>query len=66
MRTFLIASVAVAAVAVAAAGCRRVPTSRARPAEAPAGDWPGFVNGFIEASFKANPGFAVVAGPARI
>src|SRR4029077_4534633 len=26
------------------------------------GDWPGFVNGFIEASFKANPGFAVGQG----
>ena len=31
-------------------------------AEAPAGDWPAFVNGFIEASFKANPGFAVAQG----
>ena len=26
------------------------------------GDWPGFVNGFIEASFRANPGFAVSQG----
>ena len=26
------------------------------------GDWPGFVNDYIEASFKANPGFAVVQG----
>ena len=25
-------------------------------------DWPGFVNSFIEASFKANPGFAVGQG----
>ena len=31
-------------------------------ATAEAGDWPSFVNRFIEASFNANPGFAVSQG----
>ena len=62
MRKFLIASVAVAAVALG--GCRMAEDSSqsGSSAEAPAGDWPGFVNGFIEASLKANPGFAVAQG----
>ena len=62
MRKFLIASVAVAAVALG--GCRMAEISNqsGSSAEAPAGDWPAFVNGFIEASFKANPGFAVAQG----
>jgi uncharacterized protein (DUF885 family) len=62
MRKFLIASVAIAAVALG--GCRMAEDSNqsGSSAEAPAGDWPAFVNGFIEASFKANPGFAVAQG----
>ena len=62
MRKFLIASVAVAAVAIG--GCRVEDSSSqaGTSAQAEAGDWPGFVNGFIEASFKANPGFAVMQG----
>lgn len=62
MRKFLIASVAVAAVALG--GCRMAETSNqsGSAAEAPAGDWQGFVNAFIEASFKSNPGFAVAQG----
>ena len=62
MRKFLIASVALAAVAVG--GCRVQDTSNqgGSSTEAVAGDWPGFVNDFIEASFKANPGFAVSQG----
>ncbi|MEO6198585.1 MAG: DUF885 domain-containing protein [Sphingomicrobium sp.] len=56
MRKFLIASVAAAALAVS--GCR---VSDPQPKTATA-DWPGFVNGFIAASFKANPGFAVGQG----
>ncbi|HET6941717.1 MAG TPA: DUF885 family protein, partial [Sphingomicrobium sp.] len=62
MRKFLIASVAVAAVAMG--GCRAEDSSSqaGASAQAEAGDWPGFVNGFIEASFKANPGFAVTQG----
>ena len=62
MRKFLIASVAVAAVALG--GCRMAEDTNqsGSSAEAPAGDWPAFVNNFIEASFKANPGFAVAQG----
>ncbi len=62
MRKFLIASVAVAAVALG--GCRMAEDTNqsGSSAEAPAGDWPGFVNRFIEATFKANPGFAVAQG----
>jgi uncharacterized protein (DUF885 family) len=45
-------------------GCRMADNSNqsGSSAEAPAGDWPAFVNGFIEASFKSNPGFAVAQG----
>ena len=62
MRKFLIASVAVASLAMG--GCQMADNSNqsGSSAEAPAGDWPAFVNGFIEASFKANPGFAVAQG----
>ena len=34
----------------------------ATPGGAVQGDWPAFVNTFIEASFRANPGFAVSQG----
>ena len=62
MRKFLIASVAVASLAMG--GCQMADNSNqsGSSAEAPAGDWPAFVNGFIEASFKSNPGFAVAQG----
>lgn len=62
MRKFLIASAAVAAVALG--GCRVQESSNqsGTSAETPAADWPAFVNGFIEAAFKANPGFAVMQG----
>jgi uncharacterized protein (DUF885 family) len=62
MRKFLIASAAVAAVALG--GCRVEESSNqsGTSAETPSGDWPAFVNGFIEAAFKANPGFAVMQG----
>jgi uncharacterized protein (DUF885 family) len=62
MRKFLIASIAVSAVALG--GCR-VQDNSDQPgtsAEAAAGDWPAFVNAFIEGTFKANPGFAVQQG----
>ena len=61
MRPVLIASAM--ALALAAGGCK-VSTAPENGTEATAqqGDWPGFVNSFIEASFKANPGFAVVQG----
>ena len=64
MRPYVIASAM--ALALAAAGCRisnsaENGSTNAGPA-AQASDWPGFVNGFIEASFRANPGFAVQQG----
>ena len=62
MRKFLIASVAVAAIAMG--GCEMADNSNqsGNSAQAPSGDWPSFVNNFIEASFKSNPGFAVAQG----
>ncbi|HKX92219.1 MAG TPA: DUF885 family protein, partial [Sphingomicrobium sp.] len=62
MRAFLIASAA--AVALMAGGCRvaDTPDNAAAGTEAAAKDWPAFVNNFIEASFKARPGFAVIQG----
>jgi uncharacterized protein (DUF885 family) len=64
MRGYLMASVMM--LGLAAAGCR-VSNSADNgggnaAASIPAADWPGFVNGFIEASFRANPGFAVQQG----
>ena len=60
--SYLIASAIAAALALA--GCRASETSGNGRAQAGAeqGDWAGFVNNFIEASFKANPGFAVSSG----
>jgi hypothetical protein len=62
MRALLIASAAV--IALALPGCRvsDTPENETVQADAQAGDWPGFVNGFIEATFRANPGFAVQQG----
>jgi uncharacterized protein (DUF885 family) len=63
MRSYLIASVM--AFALAAGGCQVSPTANQSgnsQAANSTGDWPAFVNNFIEASFKANPGFAVGQG----
>ena len=62
MRLLLVASAM--ALALATAGCKgsNVPDRDNADASAQAGDWPSFVNNFIEASFKANPGFAVSQG----
>jgi uncharacterized protein (DUF885 family) len=60
MRAFLIASAMAAALVVT--GCRVSDAPDNGTAVAQQGDWPGFVNNFIEASFKSNPGFAVVQG----
>jgi hypothetical protein len=56
--------ISVVAVALAASGCRMADKADNGTAQAAAqqGDWAGFVNNFIEASFKANPGFAVGQG----
>jgi uncharacterized protein (DUF885 family) len=62
MRPILIASAM--ALVLAAGGCRfsSTPENGATEASVAQGDWPQFVNSFIEASFKANPGFGVVQG----
>ncbi|HEX8841878.1 MAG TPA: DUF885 family protein, partial [Sphingomicrobium sp.] len=63
MRALLVASAIAAALVVS--GCRvsNAPEGGGNgQASAQAGDWPSFVNNFIEASFKANPGFAVQQG----
>jgi uncharacterized protein (DUF885 family) len=61
MRPILIASAL--ALALVATGCKVSTTGgNETAAAAQQSDWPGFVNNFIEASFKANPGFAVGQG----
>jgi uncharacterized protein (DUF885 family) len=55
----------VAAVALALPGCKVSNTSGNQgttTTSAQTGDWPAFVNNFLEASFRANPGFAVQQG----
>ena len=48
------------------AGCSREPESKpaasTAPVEKTVAGWPGFVDSFIEARFKADPYFAVQAG----
>jgi uncharacterized protein (DUF885 family) len=62
MRPLLIASAM--ALVLATSGCKvsTAPENGTETAVAQQGDWPGFVNSFIEASFKSNPGFAVAQG----
>jgi uncharacterized protein (DUF885 family) len=61
MRALLIASAM--ALALTASACRVSTSNQAGNAgSAQASDWPGFVNNFIEADFKANPAFAVNQG----
>jgi hypothetical protein len=62
MRPYLIASAM--ALALAVGGCRvaNSPDSGNAGATAQSNDWPSFVNNFIEATFKANPAFAVGQG----
>ena len=57
-------AVSAAAIALALPGCRmsNAPANGNNQAAAVQGDWPAFVNTFIEASFRANPGFAVSQG----
>src|ERR1043165_6051569 len=63
MRALFVASAMAAALAVSGCKVATAPANNGSSAElAEAKDWPGFVNGFIEASFKANPGFAVYQG----
>lgn len=62
MRPIMIASAM--ALALAATGCKvsNVPDNGTESPAAQQGDWPSFVNNFIEATFKSNPGFAVAQG----
>ena len=62
MRALLVVSAMAAVLAVS--GCRvsNGPEGGNVQTAATAADWPRFVNNFIEASFKANPGFAVQQG----
>jgi len=62
MRKLLIASVALTAVALGSCQVQDNSNQSGTVAERPSADWPNFVNGFIEATFKANPGFAVMQG----
>src|SRR5690242_3434992 len=59
---FLMASVVAGALAVAGCKVSEAPQNGAAQSSARQGDWPAFVNNFIEATFKANPGFAVGQG----
>jgi len=62
MRLILIGSAM--ALALATSGCKvsTAPDNGTETSAAQQGDWPSFVNNFIEADFKANPGFAVAQG----
>ena len=52
-----------AALAIATAGCQVADTANNQVATVhSASDWPGFMQGFIDAGFKASPGFAVSQG----
>jgi len=62
MRGLLVATAMAAALAVSGCKVSNAPDNGSNQTAALQGDWPGFVNGFIEASFKANPGFAVSQG----
>src|SRR5215213_682180 len=52
------------AAALVVSGCKvsNAPDNGSNESAALKSDWPGFVNAFIEASFKANPGFGVTQG----
>ncbi|WP_028970048.1 DUF885 domain-containing protein [Sphingomonas sp. URHD0057] len=62
MRQFLTASAI--ALALLATGCRvsNTPEGGNAAGAAQTNDWPSFVNAFIEARFRADPGFAVTQG----
>ncbi|MGH6659299.1 MAG: DUF885 family protein, partial [Sphingomicrobium sp.] len=63
MRKMMFLSVAVAALAIAGCKVGTTPDNGAVPAAQTANaDWPKFVDSYIQASFKADPGFAVAQG----
>jgi len=62
MRAFLIATAMTAALVVSSCRVSDAPQADNAETTAEARDWPTFVNNFIEASFHADPGFAVQQG----
>jgi len=63
MRAFLVATAVAGVLAVSACKVQNEPANNGTAAMSEQqGDFPSFVNRFIEASFKANPGFAVAQG----
>jgi uncharacterized protein (DUF885 family) len=60
MRPILIASAM--ALALVAGGCKVSTAPNNGTAATQQAEWPSFVSNFIEATFKANPGFAVAQG----
>jgi len=62
MRGLLVATAMAEALAVSGCKVSNAQDNGSNQTAALQGDWPGFVNGFIEATFKANPGFAVGQG----
>jgi uncharacterized protein (DUF885 family) len=63
MRALLIATAMAATLAVAGCKAANGPAENGNvQSTVQAADWPAFVNTFIEGSFRANPGFAVVQG----
>jgi uncharacterized protein (DUF885 family) len=62
MRALFVATAMAAALAVTGCKVSNAPGNTGSAQLAETKDWQGFVNGFIEASFKANPGFAVAQG----
>ena len=63
MRKLMFVSVAAAALGIAGCQVATAPDNGASASAASANaDWPKFVDNFIAAAFKANPGFAVQSG----
>ncbi|HET8750634.1 MAG TPA: DUF885 family protein, partial [Sphingomicrobium sp.] len=62
MRTLLVATAMAAALVVGGCRASNAPGNGNGQAAAEQGDWPAFVNNFIEATLKANPNFAVGQG----
>jgi uncharacterized protein (DUF885 family) len=62
MRPFLLASAMAAALVLGGCKVSNAPEGGNAASTAQAADWPAFVDNFIEATFRANPGFAVGQG----
>src|SRR5919107_905091 len=62
MRALLVGPGIAMALALGGGRVSTAPEGTANTQAAEAGGWPGFVNNFIEGTFRANPGFAVSQG----